>query len=407
MSELICPHCQTKLAENAKFCHVCGQPVVCQGCNAPIQPAARFCNQCGKPLPDTVSIHLPSSGIGIFPGYNRVKVDEIGPDYQYHSDMILSNEAIGEFRDAIPRTVRVRTSVSHHEAGENHQHDQGAVMEFPPDEVPAVPQLSAGSSQVAISATNDPPETAIWKIFRKLDDGKLRQSIIKLKAANKKDYTLRLTYVFLYAKEILRVDKVPRTEVYEVLDDVSVKDTNTGGYLSQDQGLRSEENCLRLTTEARIRAEQYIADVFKPELEDGWYPGIEASANKTQRPSGKGKKSGDDANIERLVKHDETKALLALNLHSAITTWSVFDQALLGLYAIARTGMEQGIVPALISDYLHRAFLVQPKAISIGPILSRAVKNKSPYVITSPSGEGYRITPTGCEYIEKKLKGGA
>ncbi len=405
MSELMCPHCQTKLPENAIFCHICGQPVICQECRTLIQRAARFCNQCGKPLPETVSAQQLSP---IIPGYNRVKVDEIAPEYQYHAEMILTNEAIGEFREVIPRAVRARSPISHQEASSNHQHDQSAVVEIPPDGVSSVPQLTAGSSQPATPATNDTSEEAIWKIFRKLDDGKLRQIIIKLKASSKKDYTIRLICLYLYAKEILLVDKVPRADVYEVLDDIGVKDTNTAAYISQDHGIRSsDENCLRLTTEARVRAQQYMADVFKDELEDDWYPNIEASANKPQRNPGKKRKSADDAIVEKWVSHQETKALIDLNQHSVIIKWSVFDQALLGLYGIAKAGMEQGIVASLIADYLHRAFSVEVKANSIGPALSKAAKNKNPNVITAPDGQGYRTTPTGNDYIEKKLKGEA
>ena len=49
---MVCPHCGTDNAENARFCVSCGQPLprVCPNCGAVNPPGARFCNQCGYAL---------------------------------------------------------------------------------------------------------------------------------------------------------------------------------------------------------------------------------------------------------------------------------------------------------------------------------------------------------------------
>lgn len=49
---MVCPHCGTDNAENARFCVSCGQPLprVCPNCGAINPPGARFCNQCGFAL---------------------------------------------------------------------------------------------------------------------------------------------------------------------------------------------------------------------------------------------------------------------------------------------------------------------------------------------------------------------
>ncbi|HEY7848923.1 MAG TPA: adenylate/guanylate cyclase domain-containing protein, partial [Ktedonobacterales bacterium] len=58
---MICPHCGTANAENARFCVSCGQPMprVCPNCGAVNPPGARFCNQCGYPL-DGQSVPAPT-----------------------------------------------------------------------------------------------------------------------------------------------------------------------------------------------------------------------------------------------------------------------------------------------------------------------------------------------------------
>jgi len=57
-----CPHCQTELPDNAKFCNRCGKSVqaelVCSRCQHRNPQGSSFCLQCGQPL---VSLQEPSS----------------------------------------------------------------------------------------------------------------------------------------------------------------------------------------------------------------------------------------------------------------------------------------------------------------------------------------------------------
>lgn len=50
---MVCKRCQADLAENARFCPVCGalQPMLCPSCGAESRPGSRTCTACGKKLP--------------------------------------------------------------------------------------------------------------------------------------------------------------------------------------------------------------------------------------------------------------------------------------------------------------------------------------------------------------------
>lgn len=50
---MVCKRCQADLAENARFCPVCGalQPMRCPSCGAESRPGSRTCTACGKKLP--------------------------------------------------------------------------------------------------------------------------------------------------------------------------------------------------------------------------------------------------------------------------------------------------------------------------------------------------------------------
>jgi hypothetical protein len=411
MSKPTCPRCHAELDdENDPFCDICGQPIRCPDCNTLFRPEARFCKKCGKPISGLASGAQPFPVISIAPGYNHLKVDETPTEF--HAEMLVTNEAIREIRDWIPQRTGIRMSLSRTDAGDNPQDGRGTVVEVASAHAdPAVPQLPAASEQPAAPMSGLLPEDAIWKIFLKLDGGKLRQVNMKLKASSKKNYTIRLICLYLFAKELLNEEKVPREEVYSVLQHATVKDGNQAAYISQDDGILTvDKDCLQLSDAARIRTYQYIAEVSNSELKDGWYPGMEASANKHPKGSSKRKKSGDkDANVDQWIAHDETKALAAIvsAQHTAVAKWQVFDKALLGLYGIRKAGMEQEVVPSLIEAYLHEAFSIPFKEDSIRKALNRAAQNSDPKILSSRDGQGYRITQSGCDHIQTKLGGGA
>jgi hypothetical protein len=54
-----CPHCQTEIPENAKFCVACGGnmrgEIVCPQCKHANPPAAKYCLQCGQSLAETAA----------------------------------------------------------------------------------------------------------------------------------------------------------------------------------------------------------------------------------------------------------------------------------------------------------------------------------------------------------------
>lgn len=411
MSKPTCPRCHAELdEENDLFCDICGQPIRCPDCNTLFRPEARFCKKCGKPISSTVSSAQPVPARSIAPGYNHLKIDETPTEF--HAEMLVTNEAIRDIRDWIPQRTDIRIPMSRADADDNHQDGRGTVVEVASANAePAVPQLPAASAQSATVPTTDlPPEEAIWKIFRKLDGGKLRQVNMSLKASSKKNYTIRLICLYLFAKELLNEEKVPRDEVYAVLQHATVKDGNQAAYISQDDGILTvDKDCLQLSDAARIRTYHFIADVFNLELKDGWYPGMEASANKHPKGYGKRKKSNDkDSNVDQWIAHDETKALAAIisAQHAAVAKWQVLDKALLGLFGIRKAGMEQDVIASLIAAYLHHAFNVHSNEDSIRVALNRAVQNNDPNLIPSRDGQGYRITQSGCDYIQAKLGGG-
>ncbi len=382
MSEILCPVCNAQSPENALYCQQCGQPLRCQDCGAGLLPTARACIQCGKAIPERSTNDQLHIGMSIVPpGYNRLKLHET-PDVR-DLDLTVSNEAIAHIGDFLPTLIATRPKGHKDSSVFHQQQERSDLVEVTSEEPSPQPQLPAASSQPTLS--KDPSEDLIWEIFRKQDGGALKQDIQKLKAPTKKDYLIRLTYLYLYAKFLLGEDTVPRAEVYPILDIAGVKDGNTANIISQDTGISADGyETLRLNYDGRKQVKQYITDVFNDDLTDGWLPGSDArpATTRTKKPS----KKGSD--------HQST-----------VDAMSIQNQALLALYGIYKAGTEHEVSVTSMSKYLYDAFEVQVDPQAMSTAFYKARKGKAPKTsyVNFVQGHGYKITASGREHIEELL----
>ncbi len=407
MSEMICPRCNAQSPENALYCQQCGQPLRCQDCGAGLLPTARACIQCGKLIPErSANDHFTLGMSTVLPGYNRLKLHET-PDVR-DVDLTVSNEAIAHIGDLLPSLVGTRPKGRNSSLVDQQPQKQSDLVEVA-QEIPSPhPQLPAAQLQPALS--KDSSKDLIWEIFRKQDGGALKQDIQKLKAATKKDYLIRLIYLYLYAKLQLGEDTVSRAEVYTILDGVGVKDGNTANTISQDAGISTDDHeTLRLNYDGRKQVQQYIADVFNSDLTDGWIPGLDARSA-TNRAKKSSKKSSEQYNsvevdVARWVSHEVTRTLAGTIPHSTVVNLPILDKAFLALYGIYRAGTEQEVPVASIAKYLYDAFQVQVESQALSTAFYKARQEKTPKTsyVNFVEGHGYKITPSGRNYIEESL----
>jgi hypothetical protein len=341
------------------------------------------------------------------PGYNRLKLHET-PDVR-DIDLTVSDEAIAKIGDYLPAFIGNRPKGRHDSSFDQEPQKQSDLVEVAPEMPTSQPQLPAASLQPALS--KDSFENLIWEIFRKQDGGVLKQDIQKLKALTKKDYVIRLTHLYLYAKYLLKEDIVPRADVYTILDGAGVRDSNTSTYISQDNGISSDENdTLRLNYDGRQQVQQYISDVFNPDLPDGWLPGSDArpATNRTKKPSKKRNEQhkGVEPDVSKWVSHEVTRTLIDKAPHSTVDAMSIQNQALLALYGIYKAGTEHEVSVTSMAKYLYNAFEVQVDPQAISTAFYKARKGKAPKTsyVNFVEGHGYKITPSGREYIEELLK---
>ena len=411
MSEIQCPICNAQSPENALFCQNCGQPLKCQGCGANLLPTARACIQCGKHIPERSNNDQFQVGMSVVPpGYNRLKFHEAYAADVRDLDLTVSDHAITQIGayigDLMPSLMGTHLKGQKGSAVDHHSQKQPDTVEVSSDTPPPQPQLPAALHS---KSSEHSPEQGIWDIFLKTGDGGLKQDIPTLKANSKRDYTIRLVYLFLYAKLLLGEESVSRTDVYTMLDDVGLKDGNTANNISLAKGISSDGNeTLRLNFGGRQAAQQYIKDVFNPDLTDVWYPGADIRSSST-RGKKQNKKSADqqntvDADVARWALQEGSNALVDKVQHEKVSGLPIMDKLLLALYGISEAGIKREVPVAAIIKYLYKAFKIEVKSNSVSKKIyeeRRGKTTKASYF--TYDGHGYEITPSGRNYIENLL----
>jgi hypothetical protein len=146
-------------------------------------------------------------------------------------------------------------------------------QEQPPPPPPPVPKA-------------DPERERVLKVFT-LEGETLELSENRLKAKSAADYYKRLTYLFIYAQEVvLGRTSAPKAELIEVLKAAKVYDANCRFWLKQKKGFTVDnEDRMKLIAGAKEQAKQVITDTLDSNVADGWNPDT-----RTVRVRGKNKK---------------------------------------------------------------------------------------------------------------------
>lgn len=364
-------------------------------------PNARACIQCGQLIPERsgnepFQVEAPV----VLPGYSRLKIHET-PEVR-DLDLVVANEAIEHIKDFFPSLAGGRP-LGQFKSTVNSQ-AQLPLVEVDVETPSLQPQLPA--AQTPHLSAKHSTNQKIWEVFRERD-GKLVQEMLKLKASSKRDYVIRLASLYLYAQECRGEERVPRDEIFRILDEAGVKDTNTSTYI-YGSGIRLDEETetVRLTLEARIKAQQYLTDIFDSDVPDGWYPRSPTrSANgHAKKPAKRGSErhSGSDALVAEWVALPKTQELNQKYSQTITGKFSAENKALFGLYCLDKAGVTTEVQPTLLSKYLYSAF--QLKVPPDGIRFRGALRKIPAHVVRKEESAGYRITPSGITHMEQLLQ---
>lgn len=143
--------------------------------------------------------------------------------------------------------------------------------QLPP--TPPAEQEPPPAGQAAPAPQRDPERERLLKIFN-LEGETLELSENRLKAKSAADYYKRLTYLFIYAQEIvLGRTSAPKAELIEVLKAAKVYDANCRFWMKQKKGFTVDtEDRMKLIAGAKEQAKQVVTDTLDTNVVDGWNP---------------------------------------------------------------------------------------------------------------------------------------
>src|SRR5260370_36131531 len=127
-------------------------------------------------------------------------------------DVIIHNYDNEDIRDFLPQLVGNRASGQRNNPIDQQVEQQKDVVEVPSALLAPQPQLAPTSSQSTVS------QEGIWQIFRDRD-GRLTQERRELKATNKRDYIIRLAYLYMVARYRISDEKLPREGGFKIRDE--------------------------------------------------------------------------------------------------------------------------------------------------------------------------------------------
>lgn len=285
-----CPNCGEQLAERGYFCKGCASQVRCIKCRELLEPGAAACVECGTRLGQSVeSTDRTAKLTAVNPAPNSVNRNTLSYSEDRNSrkfEASLTDSAIHDLGDVfgelfgqrgVGRTILpggMRTLVKDMVIDEAKRLPPGAPL--PEQEQPPVPPPPAPKV--------DPEKERILRVFT-LQGETVELLENRLKAKSAADYYKRLTYLFVYAQEIvLGRASAPKAELAEVLKAAKVYDANCRFWLKQKKGFTVDpEDRIKLIAGAREQAIKTLDEMLDNNVPDEWNPDTRTAKSRGTR----------------------------------------------------------------------------------------------------------------------------
>lgn len=272
-----CPNCAESLGERGFFCKVCAGQARCMKCREVLEPGAAACVECGTRIGQAIEGSSETTAYreatSIPPNRNTLTYHEDRNSRKFEASLtdsamhglgdvfeeLFAQRGVGRAVPPVGRRKFVRDMVL----------DES--KQLPPTPPLEAEQLPAGQTQPPPKA--DPERDRVLKIFT-LEGEILELSENRLKAKSAADYYKRLTYLVIYAQEIvLGRTAAPKAEVIEVLKAAKVYDANCRFWLKQKKGFTVDtEDRMKLIAGAKEQAIKAVTEVLDSNVADVWNP---------------------------------------------------------------------------------------------------------------------------------------
>jgi hypothetical protein len=268
-----CSHCSETLSERGSFCKACGGQAKCLNCREVLEPGALACVECGTRVGaagDGVRESATKEAVALSANRNTLMYSEDRSSRKFEASLTDSAmhglaDVFGELfaqrgvgRVALP--AGTRTFIRDVTTGETKQ----------------LPSSLPEPEEIVIPAKKTPQSVEKEKLLNvfTINGETIELADNRLKAKSAADYYKRLTYLFIYAEDLLLGHTLaPKNELIVVLKEAKVYDANCRFWLKQKRGFTVDsEERMKLIAGAREQAVKALDEILDSNLLDEWNP---------------------------------------------------------------------------------------------------------------------------------------
>lgn len=412
ISEANCPNCGIALPPRGRFCPKCATPTRCGSCGSLLEPGAVACVECGVLVGQEGSIGGSTGTDDATAAVNVIRFEETRSTRSLQGN--LTDDAVASLSEAIGAVLSGRLEARPKRLSRSKLNDAieaatsvGETTYEPTYTIEAEGTIVSPPGSPSITSLSSDQER-MREVFRY--DGQhflLDQS--ELKGDSKRDTVSRLTYLLLLAHELEGRPRVPRSVILAVIKDAGLHDSNTSKVFGQLSDLSVDADTVGLRSNGRIKAREYLEAVLDPNVANTWKlsskPRGRIKAEKAESEEGevsqvsiRRKSVGSKKMVMPWVKawHDLN---LPVNGHAIISSRSVADKGIFGLWAIRRAAPDAGKAASRgnIALFLWETFEIKVDDRGLDRSLSKGADGR----VARVTGATFQILPPGVKWAEE------
>lgn len=259
-----CTYCKQEIPDKARFCPFCNKQIKCKICDEPLYPSSKICISCGSPIMAVESSinSIEFSESKTTRSFKANFSDTVGESVAGALGLILNNK--------MPTSSKKNLFLG------------GASVNSK-----VMPEVT----DAVVTEIIDDDLVSMNKIFKD-NNGVVTLKETRLKAASKRDASIRLTLLFVYYQELKGKDEIVRSELTSVMNDASLNDSNWRHWLNNNNLVGIKDNKVEIKAPGREKAKEIMAEVLNSEIEDKWKLGTTGKSTK------KAKKKEDNVDCD-------------------------------------------------------------------------------------------------------------
>lgn len=272
-----CPHCSEALSERGVFCKSCASQARCMSCREILEPGAAACVECGTRVGqsgDGALQNVAQDAPALSPNRNTLSYSEDRNSRKFEAS--LTDSAMHGLGDVFGELFAQRGVGRVVVPGAARTLVRNTFIET--KNLPPAPSEAETPVVETKQLVQSPEKDKALKIFS-INGETIELVDNRLKAKSAADYYKRLTYLFIYAQELLLGRNLaPKSELVVVLKEAKVYDANCRFWLKQKKGFTVDaEERMKLIAGAREQAIKALDEALDNNLPDDWNPDTKAA----------------------------------------------------------------------------------------------------------------------------------